>query len=520
MINYNDENTWSLFKEGKTKGIFQLESNLGKAWSKKVQPKNIEELAALISLIRPGTLKAISEGKSMTQHYVDRKHGRDPVVYIHDSLSDILGTTYGVIVYQEQSMRIAEKLAGFNLQEADELRKAIGKKKADLMAKVKQKFLLGCINKGIVSEDVAKEIWSWIEKSSRYAFNKSHAVAYAFNAYHSAYYKANNTKKFFLSYLYHSSEKQDPHQEVYELVSEAKLFDIEIKIPNLIDYSDKFDIRNDKIYFGIKDIKSLTGVTGNKVIEVIQNAETELNKQAKDFTWMDILVYLSPNINSTAFKSLCSIGFFSNSKTLISRNRALYEFAVMQELTKAELTWIINNYKSKQWKNLIECFKDLAPTKKQGGGTSSVERSQKINNEIYYFSNPPYELEDNPEWIIENERKLLGCPISLAKIESSDTSSANTSCKEIVNGKTGKGMCVAASINRITTCKVKKGKTKGELMAFLTIEDDTCSIDNVVVFPGTRKDYEYILYEGNNLLFCGSIEKNDGSFIVEKIHEI
>lgn len=171
-IDFNDEKTWDLFKDGKTKGIFQLESNLGKAWSKKVQPKNIEELAALISLIRPGTLKAISEGKSMTQHYVDRKHGRDQVVYLHDSLADILKTTYGVIVYQEQSMRIAEKLAGFNLQEADELRKAIGKKKADLMAKVKQKFFLGCIEKGIVNEDVAKEIWSWIEKSSRYAFNK------------------------------------------------------------------------------------------------------------------------------------------------------------------------------------------------------------------------------------------------------------------------------------------------------------------------------------------------------------
>ena len=352
------------------------------------------------------------------------------------------------------------------------------------------------------------------------ATSNSHAVAYAFNAYNSAYYKANDTKKFFLSYLYHSSEKQDPHQEVYELVSEAKLFDIDIKIPNIVDYSEKFDIRNGKIYFGIKDIKSLTGVTGNKVVDTIKKTEEILNKPAKEFTWMDILIYLSPNINSTAFKALCSVGFFTNSNTLVSRNRALYEFAVMQELTKTELNWVVEKYTDKAWTNLVDCFTDLAPTKKNGGGTSSVERSQKINNEIYYFSNPPYELEDNPEWIIENERKLLGCPISLAKIEASDTSSANTSCKEVVNGKTGSNMCIAASINRITTCKVKKGKAKGELMAFLTIEDDTCSIDNVVIFPKTRKDYEFILYEGNNLLFCGSVEKNDGSFIIEKIHEI
>ncbi len=172
MIDFNDQKTWDLFKDGKTKGIFQLESNLGRCWAKRVQPKNIEELAALISLIRPGTLKAISDGKSMTQHYVDRKHGKDKTIYLHESLKDVLDTTYGVIVYQEQSMRIAQKLAGFNLQEADELRKAIGKKKADLMAKIKSKFVEGCTDNGIVDEEIAREIFGWIEKSSRYAFNK------------------------------------------------------------------------------------------------------------------------------------------------------------------------------------------------------------------------------------------------------------------------------------------------------------------------------------------------------------
>ena len=172
MIDFNCAKTWNLFKEGKTKGIFQLESNLGKAWAKKVEPKNIEELAALISLIRPGTLKAVSDGKSMAQHYVDRKHGKDKVIYLHDSLEDILKSTYGVILYQEQSMLIAQKLAGFNLQEADDLRKAIGKKKADLMATIKTKFIEGCKKTRVVNEEIAKEIFSWIEKSSRYSFNK------------------------------------------------------------------------------------------------------------------------------------------------------------------------------------------------------------------------------------------------------------------------------------------------------------------------------------------------------------
>ena len=183
MINYNDEKTWDLFKEGKTKGIFQLESNLGKSWSKKLSPNNLEELAALIALIRPGCLKAVIDGKSMTQRFVDRAKGLEEIEYLDDSLEDILKPTYGVLVYQEQSMRIAQKLAGFDLKQADDLRKAIGKKNAELMEQVKSSFLEGAASQGIVTKSEAEEIFGWIEKSSRDSFNKSHAVAYAVNSY-------------------------------------------------------------------------------------------------------------------------------------------------------------------------------------------------------------------------------------------------------------------------------------------------------------------------------------------------
>ena len=519
-INLDDQKTWNLFKEGKTKGVFQLESNLGKSWSKKLAPNNIEELSALIALIRPGCLKAITNGKSMTQHYVDRKLKKDEITYLDKSLKNILKPTYGVLVYQEQSMRIAQKLAGFNLQEADELRKAIGKKKAGLMAKVKKKFISGCEEVGMVNKETAQEIFSWIEKSSRYSFNKSHAVAYAMNSYLSAWYKANHTKEFFLSYFFYAAEKQDPHQEVYELLSEAKLFDIEVKIPNISKFSKKFRIYGKDIYFGVKDVKSLTGVTGDKVIHAIHDAEKETGKSAQDFTWMDIIVYLSPKINATAFKALYSIGFFSTKATGISRNKADYEYQSFRELTKSEFSWVIKNYPEKQWTSASQCFFDLAPTKKKGGGTSREERNQHVLNEAYLIDKPPYDLSDDPAWIIEQETKFLGCPISLSKIESSDTSTANTYCKDIINGKSGKNICVAANVNRISNYKVKKGKTKGKTMSFLTIEDETCCLDSVIVFPEARKKYQYVLYEGNNLMFCGSVDKKDNSFIVNKIHEI
>jgi len=195
--NFEDEEVWDLICAGDTKGVFQLESNLGKKWAKESQPRNIKELAALISLIRPGTLLAQHKsGKNMTEIYCLRKSGSPdfPVEYDHESLEPILKETYGVLVYQEQSMQIAQKLAGFDLKEADALRKAIGKKNAELMEQVKQSFLEGAESKGIVTKQVAEEIFSWIEKSSRYSFNKSHAVAYAVNSYWSAWHKANHTQ--------------------------------------------------------------------------------------------------------------------------------------------------------------------------------------------------------------------------------------------------------------------------------------------------------------------------------------
>jgi DNA polymerase III alpha subunit len=519
-MNYNDKKTWALFAEGKTKGIFQLESNLGKSWSKKLAPNSIEELSALIAIIRPGCLKAYVDGKSMTQHFIDRKHGREDVTYLHESLEEILAPTYGVLVYQEQSMRIAQKIAGFNLQEADELRKAIGKKKADLMAKVKKKFIAGAKKAKLVTKEEAEEIFGWIQASSRYAFNKSHSISYAVCSYWSAYQKAHNPEEFFLSYLYYANEKQDPHQEVYELISEAKLFDIKARTPSLANYSEKFIARGDKIYFGIKDIKSLTGKTGNKVTDAVKEVEEELNKKMTEFTWLEILLFFAPKINSVAFKALSSIGFFRDFKGSVSRNKALYDYDIYRTLTSAEQKWLINHYETKKWEDLVSALQDLAPTKKEGGGTTKQERKQIIENEIQLLIEPPYDLEDEASWIIDQETKFLGCPITISKIETADTSSANTTCKEIINGKHGNDICVVANIQRISDYKIKKGDSKGKMMSFLTIEDDTCILDSVIIFPSVKEKYKYILYEGNNLIFCGKVEKKDTSLIVEKIHEI
>jgi DNA polymerase-3 subunit alpha len=154
---------WRLVSGGHTVGIFQLEKNLGQDWAKRVRPDSLEELAALTALLRPGPLEA-----GMTQDYVDIKFGRKQNSYLHPFLQPILEPTYGCLVYQEQAIRIATDVAGFSPEVADDLRKAIGKKKPELMAKLKTKFIVGCKNHSNISQEISEEIFSWIEKCQRY----------------------------------------------------------------------------------------------------------------------------------------------------------------------------------------------------------------------------------------------------------------------------------------------------------------------------------------------------------------
>lgn len=167
----NCKKTWNLISSGRTRGVFQLESNLGRSYSKKLEPDKMAHLSALISLLRPGCLNALLDGKSMTNHYVDRKHGREPVTYTHPLLEKYLSDTYGILVYQEQAIAIAKGIAGFTPEQANALRKAIGKKKADVLAKLREIFINGCISVSGFTKDVATELFNNIESSNRYAFN-------------------------------------------------------------------------------------------------------------------------------------------------------------------------------------------------------------------------------------------------------------------------------------------------------------------------------------------------------------
>ncbi len=250
-IPLDDAKTFALLREGKTAGIFQLESSGMTGLIKRVRPDRFEDLIALLALYRPGPLES-----GMTDEYVERRHGRRPVTYPHPGLREVLADTYGLPIYQDQLMLIAQHLAGFSLAEADILRKAMGKKKKDIMASLREKFIEGCVANGI-PRDKATQTFAEMEKFSRYGFNKSHTTAYAFVSYWTAYLKAHYPTHFMASLL---SSVQGDTDKVAEYIGECKEMGIEVLPPDINESERDFTpVAEGRIRFGLGAIKHVGG---------------------------------------------------------------------------------------------------------------------------------------------------------------------------------------------------------------------------------------------------------------------
>jgi DNA polymerase-3 subunit alpha len=503
-INLDCSRTWNLISDGNTKGCFQLESRLGRSMAKKLKPENIEQLSALISIMRPGCLEAIRDGKTVSNHYIDKKNGLESVDYFHESLRPILENTYGEMVYQEQAMEITKAIAGFNLQEADMLRKAIGKKKPEEMAKVKSKFLEGSNKLGIVTDEEAEQIFSWVEKSQRYSFNKSHSVSYAINAYLSAYAKAHFPKIFFASYLRFAKDKIDPQAEIKELVQNANEMDVTVLTPDLRNLNEFFILKDNKIYFGITDIKGV----GASVFEKLKQLSSTID--FNNLTWLKLLFHILNNINSTAAKALIQSGAINFIK--MTRNEMLFEYNLISGLTKKESQYIIDNLD--RFKNLSEALNSVLTTMPR------INKNRKVIVEDLLRSliNPPHSLEDTAEWLADSEDSLLGCSITCSKIDMYDISMTNITCRELKTTASTNNLILGGEIDFINVTKTKSGKNPGTEMAFVTMTDTTGSVDSIVFFPDKYKEYKNLLFTGNIIIVKGAKSKSGDGLVVEKAY--
>ena len=256
-LKLDDEKTFKLFAEGKMTGVFQLESRVAQSTSRSLKPKRFEDIVALVALIRPGPL-----GAGMHNEFADRANNRKEIEYLHNDLESILNETYGVILYQEQVMQIAEKIAGFNLQEADNLRVAMGKKIPKVMEEQRKKFTDGAVSNNY-SEQFAIELFDQIAYFAGYGFNKSHSVPYALLAYQTAYLKANYPAEYIAACL--TAVKRDKDRTAIFL-SEARDMGVKVSTPDVNLSSSDFTVNDNEILFGLSAVRNVGDITADKIV--------------------------------------------------------------------------------------------------------------------------------------------------------------------------------------------------------------------------------------------------------------
>ena len=269
-IPFDDQATFELLGKGLTCGVFQVESAAMVDTLVKLQPTNLEEVIAVLALNRPGPMQFIDS-------FIKRKKGEEEIIYDHALLEPILKETYGIIVYQEQIMKIAQVISGYSLGEADLLRRAIGKKiKAELLSQ-KENFVKGAGNKKIKTSDATK-LFSLIEKFAEYGFNKSHAAAYAFITYYTAYLKAHYSREFYCELLNNSINNTD---KIFFILNEISSQNIEVIPPDINISDSKFTVIDDKILYGLSALK---GVGEDSMMELVSNRKKMGNyKSLVDF---------------------------------------------------------------------------------------------------------------------------------------------------------------------------------------------------------------------------------------------
>jgi DNA polymerase-3 subunit alpha len=493
---------WKIYQDGYTQSIFQLESYLGKNWSKKLKPESIEDAAALISIIRPGTLQSQdSNGVSLTKVFCDRKNSNwQPTSSVIDQL---LKSTYGVNIYQETSMRIAKELAGFDGPQQMRLIKGIGKKKADVIFGLRKEFITGCKTVGKITEEEANSVFDNIENSARYAFNLSHAVGYAVTGYWTAWVKAHLPKHYICSWLRNAKNEQKPLEEIRAVVSEARRLGIAVLPPSLKNLpTTNFFIKRNCVHFGLDSIKGC----GEKGVSKL-TAMTDVNFE--DCSWLDFLVLLSPLVNKTQVINMIRSGCFDYSD--IDRSQCEYEYTQFILLSKKEVETAKAFYQKELPLSINQIVRHLIE-----GATA--KRKLVLQSILNSLLSPAYSLKDSRENIIAHEKELMGINISCSAMDKASIPEAKNQCAEVEHMNTNSLAILVGEITECREIKIKNGKMAGQDMATLQLVDESGSCD-CVIFPKELSFYEGGVYDGNVIMVRGK-KNNRGGIIIEKVYEV
>lgn len=466
----DDTKTFELLRDGKTSGVFQLESSGLKDVLRRLQPDKFEDIIAVNALYRPGPL-----GSGMVDDFIERRHGRQKITYLFPELAPILEETYGVIVYQEQVMKIASAIGGYSLGSADILRRAMGKKKAEVMAEQRELFLEGA-QKNNFDAKKAGELFDLMAYFAGYGFNKSHSAAYAFIAYQTAYLKANYPAEFMASLI--SLEAEHNTEAMANYVHEAKEMGIDVLQPDINQSQIAFSVIEKNILFGLRGVKNVGYASLENLLE-----------ERKKRPFSDLLDFCERidlrTTNKRVIESFICAGAFD----FLPGNRS----QKFDELPK-----II----------------DLALERKQALKTGQMglfdQTTKKRNKDDIPHA---YEFTPKQEWPdklkLEKEKDVVGLYVSAQPLDSykKQLAALNTltftqALDALQTAKNKEPIVTVCGL--LTSSKIINTK-KGDRMAFVQIEDTTTSAE-LIVFPKLFAKSEEYFSKYNVFIVRGSVD--------------
>jgi DNA polymerase-3 subunit alpha len=465
----NDSKTYVMLSGANASGVFQLESGGMRDLLKKIKPSEFEDLIAILALYRPGPM-----GSGMLDDFIKCKRGEKKISYPHPKLEDILKPTYGIILYQEQVMQIASILAGFNMTQADDLRKAMGKKIASEMQKMRQFFIDGCAKESGISETEANRLFDLIDYFAGYGFNRSHSAAYALITYRTAYLKANYPVEFMSALL---TSERDNTDKVVEYVKETEAMGIKVLPPDINSSKAQFSVINDHtIRYGLLAVKNVGSSAIDSIVE--QRESGGVYKSIFDFC---LRVDLRLN-NHKVVESLIKSGSLDSFRVKRAQLMAVLDRA-LEAGTKVQRELVTGQ---------ISFF------------SMDAENNTFAGDE---------QFPNIPEWpqaqLLANEKSLLGFYLSghpLERYQAEIEEFADFTTASLKNARDGQEVRMIGLIQMVKLTTTKK---TNERMAIVGLEDLDGAME-VVIFPSSYQTMASYLKEGTVVVIKGKVNFRDG----------
>ncbi|MEO8647598.1 MAG: DNA polymerase III subunit alpha, partial [Acidobacteriota bacterium] len=480
-IPLNDEKTMKLFGDGHTDAVFQFESSGMQEICRKLKPKELEDLSALNALYRPGPIDG-----GMIDDYIARHRGEKRVQYLVPEMKEILSNTYGVLVYQEQIMQLAQKLAGYSLGEADMMRRAMGKKKREEMAIHAEKFVSGAVERN-VDRKKAEEIFNLMSQFADYGFNRSHSIAYAYLAFQTAYLKAHYTAHFYAAVLSHECNDA---AKVYKYSSELRGMGLKMLPPDVNESDEGFTPSDDLVRFGLGAIKGIGSSTVNAIIDA--------RSEGRFSSFMDFVTRVEPgSLGRRVLESLITSGSFDTlmpAEEIAAKWRASLFAGIENALSISQ----------KEWNDRLSGQIDLF------GSVQSGTRE------------PNGSLPDVPSWseaeLSRLEKASIGFYLSVHPLDNYQPVLKELGVTKIVDPQAISAGEILTIAGIVSASQIRYSK-KGNRFCIFKLEDQTVTVKCLVWAEAFTK-HSNLIKDDELLIVSGRVESADGGEITLVVSEI